>query len=120
MILNLTFALLMAGMFLYMLCRSKMRETREFLWLPLGTCAVELLSMGLLSAVKFPVLTLLLVALRLSMFGFCVLLMKRDAALARAEKKKRARQKRELYNALHPLHEVPAGGAAPSREVCIA
>lgn len=120
MILNLTFALLMAGMFLYMLCRSKMRETREFLWLPLGTCVVELLSLGLLSAVKFPVLTVLLVALRLSLFGFCVLVMKRDAALARAEKKKRTRQKRELYNALHPLHEIPAGRATSAPEVCIA
>ncbi len=120
MILNLVFAFLMAGMFVYMLCCAKMRETREVLWLPFGTCVIELLSMGLLSTVKFPALTILLVALRLSLFVFCVLVMKRDAALARAEKKKRARQKRELYAALHPLHEIPAGGTALEREVCIA
>ena len=120
MILNLTFSLLMAGMFLYMLCRSKTSETREFLWLPAGSCLVELLTMGLLSVTKFPVLTLVLLALRLSLFGFCVLVMKRDAALARARKQKRARLKRELHVALNPLHEIPAGGAAVAREVFVA
>ncbi len=121
MFLNLLFAFLMAGMFLHMLCRAKMSETREYLWLPAATCIVELLSIGLLSPVHFPVLTAVLVLLRLSLFSFCVLVMKRDAALARAQMKKRARQKRELYAALHPLHEIPTGRTAPTApEVCIA
>ena len=120
MMLNLVFAFLMAGMFLYMLCRSKMRETREFLWLPLGTCLVELMTAGLLSTATFPVLTVALLLLRIALFGFCVLVMKRDAALARAKKQKRERQKRELYYALHPLHEIPTGASVPSREVCVA
>ncbi len=119
---NTLFALLMAGMFLYMLIRAKMPETRALLWLPAGTCAVELMTVGLLSVTKFPVVTLLLMALRLSLFGFCVLVMKRDAALARARRQKRAQLKRRLHAALNPLHEIPAGAAtaAAAREVCIA
>lgn len=118
--LNMMFALLMAGMFVYMLLRAKMPETRQLLWVPAGTCFVELMTAGLLSVTTFPVVTLLLMALRLSLFGFCVLAMKRDAALARAKKQKRARLKRQLRAALNPLHEIPAGAAAAAREVCIA
>jgi len=110
--LNMVFALLMAGMFVYMLVRAKMPETRQLLWLPVATCAVELMTAGLLSVTKFPVVTLLLMGLRLSLFGFCVLVMKRDAALARARRQKRAQLKRRLHAALNPLHEIPAGAAA--------
>ncbi len=119
---NMLFALLMAGMFLHMLLRAKMPETRQFLWLPLCTCAVELMTAGVLSVAKFPVVTLLLMALRLSLFGFCVLVMKRDAALARARRQKRAQLKRRLHAALNPLHEIPAGASATAatREMCIA
>ena len=120
--LNMVFALLMAGMFVFMLVRAKMPETRQLLWLPAATCAVELMTTGLLSVTKFPMITLLLMALRVSLFGFCVLVMKRDAALARARRQKRAQLKRRLHAALNPLHEIPAGGAAISAapEVCIA
>lgn len=120
MIFNLLFALLMAGMFLYMLCRSKMSETRAFLWLPAGACLVELLTVGMLSVTHFPVLTAVLVVLRLSLFGLCVVVMKRDAALARARKQKRDRLKRELHAALNPLHEIPAGGAMSKQKIFVA
>ncbi len=119
---NMVFALLMAGTFVYMLLRAKMPQTRQLLWLPACTCAVELMTAGLLSVAKFPVVTMLLMMLRLSLFGFCVLVMKRDTALARARRQKRAQLKRRLHAALNPLHEIPAGAAAAAatREVCIA
>ena len=120
--LNMLFALLMAGTFVYMLIRAKMPETRELLWLPAAVCGVELMTAGFLSVTKFPVIAVLLLALRLSLLGFCVLVMKRDAALARARRQKRAQLKRRLHAALNPPCEIPAGSttAAITRDVCVA
>lgn len=109
MLLSLMSAAAMAAMFVYMLCRAKMAETRRMLWLPAASCGMELMSMGLLSVTTFPWLTVLLVMLRLSLLGCCAVAMRRDAAMVRARRRRRARLARELHLALNPLHEVPAG-----------
>lgn len=118
MTLSLLSAVAMAAMFVYMVCNAKMRETRRMLWIPAASCVMELLAAGMLSAVNFPVLTALLVLLRLAMLGCCAVAMRRDAAMVRARARRRARLAQQLHAALNPLHEVPtatAGCVAPLR-----
>lgn len=118
MILNLIFAVLMAATFLYMLCRARMSEARRLVWLPAASCLVELLTLGVLAPTAHPLITLLLVALRLTMLGICTVAMRRDAAMVRARQRRRARLARELHAALNPLHEVSP--ARPRAEVRVA
>ena len=107
MTLSMLSAAAMAAMFVYMACRAKMAETRRMLWIPAASCAMELMAAGLLTA-RFPLLTALLVVLRLALLGCCGIAMRRDAAMVRARARRRARLARELHAALNPLHEIPA------------
>lgn len=108
MLLSLLSAVSMAAMFVYMVCCAKMPETRRLLWLPAAGCVVELLAAGMLSVTRFPLMTALLVLLRLALLGCCAAAMRRDAAMARARQRRRALLARQLHAALNPLHEVPA------------
>lgn len=119
MLLSLLSIVAMAVMFVYMACHAKMKETRRMLWVPAASCGMELLAMGMLSATNFPLLTALLVVLRLALLGCCAAAMRRDAAMVRARARRRAKLARELHAALNPLHEIPAahaaGGVVPLR-----
>lgn len=112
MTLSLLSAVAMAVMFVYMACRAKMSETRRMLWIPAASCALELMAAGLLSVTHFPLLTALLVVLRLALLGCCAAAVRRDAAMVRARARRRARLARELHAALHPLHAVSVASAA--------
>ena len=114
MMLSLISAVAMAAMFLYMICTAKMAETRRVAWIPAATCGVELLALGVITPGSHLGITLLLIALRLTLLSVCVVAMRRDAAMVRARARRRAKLARELHAALNPLHEIPAARAAAS------
>lgn len=104
MMLNLLTVVVMGGLFLYMMRKSVLASTRQLAFVPLGVCAMEIFAAGLLHPVSFPILTALLIALRLAIAGCCVLAIRRDAAYARRRARKnnaaRAQLRRELLRAL--------------------
>lgn len=123
MALSLMSAVAMAAIFVYMVCHAKMRETRRMMWIPAASCVLELMAAGMLSVTRFPVLTVVLVLLRLALITCCTAAMRRDAAMVRSRARRRAILARQLHAALHPLHEVepkvqPA--ATPAARVRIA
>lgn len=105
----------MAAMSVYMFAHARGNEAKRMAWLPAASAVLELLAFGMLSITHFPLLTLALVMLRLSLLGLCSVAMRRDALAARARQRRRERLARELHAALNPLHEIPARGAAPAR-----
>lgn len=113
MLLNIIVALGMAVLAVYMMGKGTLCQTRRMAWIPLAVCGMELLTAGLLTPADFPVLTVLLVLLRLTIAGCCAAALRYDAAAARAKRRRRERLSRELRTALHPLHALP--GSAPQR-----
>jgi len=99
----------MAAMSVYMFAHARGGEARRLAWLPAASAVLELLAFGMLSITHFPLLTLLLTGLRLSLLGLCTVAMRRDALAARARQRRREQLARELRAALNPLHEIPAG-----------
>ena len=96
MILSLLSVVLMGGLFLLMINKAKVMRARRMAGIPLAACILEILAAGMLHPLDFPVLTLLLVALRLVIVGCCVGAMREDAAMAR----RRDARKKELTRAL--------------------
>lgn len=109
MFLSIVSVAAMALTAVYMVLHAKGEEARRLVWVPIAACGVELLAMGVLTPSLFPVLTAVLIGLRLCLLGICGVAMRRDAAAARARRRRRERLARELHAALHPLHEVPTG-----------
>ncbi len=97
----------MVLLFAYMVLKAQRAETRRLAMVPLGVAAVELLVSGLLTASMHPVLTAILVAMRLVILGCCVAAMRRDAALARSRARRRIRKKRAATLALRELQAHP-------------
>lgn len=118
MIFNCISALIMAALALYMVKRGTRRDTRLMAWIPAGVCGMELLSVGVLTPSAFPLLTVVLVLLRLTIAVSCVAALRHDAAVARAKQRRRERLNRELRTALHPLYvleELSSQQATPGR-----
>ncbi len=94
MLLSIFTVVLMAGMFLWMINRAKLGRTRRMALIPLACAVIELLCAGVLTPSLFPVLTAVLVALRLIILACCIGALKADAAQAarraRSMRKKRA------------------------------
>lgn len=103
----------MGGMFVYMWCKAKFGVTRRVALVPLMTCGVEMLAAGLLSAITFPALTAILVALRLVILGCCVGAMHHDKVLANRRETRRQQFQRQLRCAQHTLTAVPSRRQAP-------
>lgn len=74
--------LAMTGMFLWMFRRAKFASTRRMALLPLCCAGMEVMAAGMLTPGLFPLLTFLLIFLRITILLCCVGAMKRDAAMA--------------------------------------
>ena len=99
MLLNVLNFLIMAAMFLWMIKKARFKSTRRMAFIPLGCAMMELLSAGMLSFGKFPLLTLALFVLRAAILLCCVGALRRDAALA---EKRRARRLSDFHVAPSP------------------
>lgn len=116
MILNVLTVAVMGGLFVYMMRKSVLASTRQLAFVPLGVCAVEMFATGLLHPVSFPVLTVLLIVLRLVIAGCCVLAIRRDAAYARRRTRKNNAVRAELRREL--VHALPVCGATEEDPCC--
>lgn len=113
MVLSILSIAAMGGMFLYMWCRARFGITRRVALVPLMTCAVEMLAAGLLSVTTFPVLTAVLVLLRLVILGCCVGAMHHDRVMANRRETRKQQFQRQLRCAQHTLTAVPSRRQAP-------
>ena len=104
----------MGILFVYTLGRAKRAETRRLALVPLGVIAVELTVAGMLSASLYPVLTGILAVTRLVIAGCCVAAVRRDAAMAKAQARMRARRQRRASAQLRALQAQPSA-SVPSR-----
>ena len=108
---NLICAALFAGIALTMICRARFERTRRVAFVLMGACVVELLAAGLLSLTAYPVLTALLIALRLALMACGVAALRADAAAARRRAERRRAFVRQWRCTQYPPVIVPS---APS------
>ncbi len=113
MVLSLISIAAMGGMFLYMWSRAKFAATRRVALVPLMTCGVEMFAAGLLSVTTFPVLTAVLVLLRLVILGCCVGAMHHDKVMACRRETRKQQFVRRLRCAEHTLTAVEPSRRAP-------
>lgn len=89
---NLVSVLVMGMTFLYMLNKAHFAQTRRLALVPLGFCAVDMLCAGAVAFGAFPVITAMLIALRLTVLLCCAAAMRRDAIAARRAARRRAQR----------------------------
>ncbi len=92
MILSLCSIVAMTGMFLYMFNKAVRISTRRMALLPLVCAVMEGIAAGALTPSLFPVLTAVLVVLRLAILLCCFGAMRQDAAVARRRARIRRRK----------------------------
>lgn len=80
----------MTGMFLWMINKAKFASTRRMSLLPLCCAGMELLATGILTPELFPLLTFLLISMRIAILACCVGAMRRDAAMAARRTRRKA------------------------------
>lgn len=111
----MVFSVIAAAVFgaasLYMITAAKNTVTRRMSWIPLSMAAIELAMCGALAMWDFPILTVILMACRVTVLACCALAMKRDAAIERNRRRRRAVWRRvvsDLAREQAPtlLHEV--------------
>ena len=95
----------------YMFVTSKGGVTRRMAWIPLSMSATELAMCGALAMGEYLLLTLVLMACRVTVLCCCVLSAKRDAAVARNR-----RRRREVWR--HVAYEMAAEMRMKSAEQC--
>ena len=81
--------LAMTGMFLWMFHKAKFASTRRMALLPLFCAGMEIMAAGMLTPGLFPVLTFLLISMRIVILLCCAGAMKRDAAMAARRARRR-------------------------------
>lgn len=108
--------LAMGGMFLYMVRRARYAAAKKMALIPMGACAAEILCMGMLTPSLFPVLTVVLVALRLLILGCCVGAMRQDAALVRRHSRRVQAARRRAATCAVPVPGTD--GARRSGDTC--
>ncbi len=74
---------------LYMMSAARYSVTRKMAWMPLSMAAMELAMAGALLWLDYPVLTVILMASRLTVLSCCVTSLKRDAARERNRRRRR-------------------------------
>lgn len=89
MILNVLFSAALTTAGLYMILVGKHNATRRMSWIPLSMAAMELAMFGALPVTEYPVITLLLLACRITVLTCCSRAMKRDAAMERNRRRRR-------------------------------
>lgn len=90
MILSVVTATVFGVVGLYMVINGKYAFTRKMSWIPLSMAAMELAMCGALELWRFPVLTAILMACRLTVIFCCRGVLKRDAAMERNRRRRRA------------------------------
>lgn len=96
----------MVGMFLFMINKAKLASTRRMALLPLCCAGMELLAAGLLTPKLFPLLTLILVAMRIAILLCCAGAVRQDSIIA-----SRRNRRRRIANI------TPADGYAAGRKI---
>lgn len=89
MIFGLTAAVAFATVAFMMAAKERTTLSHRMAWIPGTMAAMELAMAGALLMGDYPVLTLILMACRLTVFACCTLAMKRDAAAARNRRRRR-------------------------------
>ncbi len=90
-------------MSVYMLVWSNFACTRRLAIIPCVMTGAELAMFGLLSSVSNPVVTVLLLALRVVMLAVCFKAMHADREAQKARKRLRQRFHYDLHNTMEPL-----------------
>lgn len=82
---------LLIGTFLYMVNKARSAQAKKLTALPLAMAMIEILVGGVLNPGEFVILSVILMATRLTVIGCCVAVIRRDEAAARARRRQRAR-----------------------------
>ncbi|MCI8554326.1 MAG: hypothetical protein HFJ80_05205 [Clostridiales bacterium] len=90
MIISILSLIAMAGMALYMLLHARYAVTRKVAAVPLAVCVMELMVFGVTAPVGFPVLTMLLIAMKTLILLCCAGAMRRDMMQARRRERRMA------------------------------
>ncbi|MBQ6830146.1 MAG: hypothetical protein IJO59_03360 [Clostridia bacterium] len=96
----------------YMVINGKYAFTRKMSWIPFAMAAMELAMCGALDVLGYPVCTLILMVCRVTVVACCRAVLKRDAAMERNRRRRRAVWRR--IAATEPSFCVVEGAAAPS------
>lgn len=114
MLLSVISALFMCGIAVTMLLRAHQAKTCRVALLPMAAACMEFLTAGYLTPSAFPWLTVLLIALRLTLASCCLIILRRDVAIAKqAERRKKlarrikARTVEPMLPGLKVLPEMP-------------
>lgn len=105
---SLVSILLMGATFLYMINKAHFTQTRRVALVPLGFCAVDMLCAGAVPFGTYPIITAMLVILRLAVLLCCVGAMRKDTVAARraarcAQKKAAAKHAAQAAVMQEPL-----------------
>ncbi len=90
MLLNVSAAVVLAAVALNMAMKERGTVSHRMAWIPAVMAVMEVVMCGVLSLWDFPLLTVLLMASRLTVLGCCSVALKRDAAAERNRRRRRA------------------------------
>ncbi len=111
MILNVLFSAALTTAGLYMILNGKAAATRRMSWIPLSMAAMELAMFGALPVLEYPIITVVLLACRVTVLTCCAKALKRDAAAQRNRRRRREVWRRVMATA--PEACIITGGRAP-------
>lgn len=74
----------------YMVINGKYSFTRKMSWFPFAMAVMELAMCGMLDVLGYPICTLILMACRITVVACCRGVLKRDAAMERNRRRRRA------------------------------
>ena len=107
----MVFSVIAAAVFatagLYMMTAAKFTVTRRMAWIPSSMAAMELAMCGVLAMFDYPILTLILMACRMTVLTCCAVSMKRDAAMARNRRRRREVWRRVAYDMTAEMQTAP-------------
>ncbi len=113
MLLSVATATVFGAVGLYMVINGKYAFTRKMSWFPFVMAVLELALCGALEVWNYPVLTAILMACRVAILLCCRGVLKRDAAMERNRRRRRAVWRR--IAATEPAFCLVQGTTAPSR-----
>lgn len=107
----MVFSVIAAAVFgaagLYMVLASKIGISRRMAWIPLSMAALELAMGGMIALGGPLVLTMIMMACRVTVLGCCATAVKRDAAAERNRRRRREVWRRVSYDMAAELRTVP-------------
>lgn len=112
MVLSVILATVFGVVGAYMVINGKYSFTRKMSWFPFAMATMELAMCGMLDVLGYPVCTLILMACRITVVACCRGVLKRDAAMERNRRRRRAVWRH--IAATEPSFCVVQGAAAPA------